>query len=384
MPLYSHPNFLTFAHTMKVFRRGATLHLDQVLRELPVGTRYLHIYCVDMEFGVAPVEGVVSIQIPLDSGLRHIHIFTCNFLTQTSPRVSGFRFVTSGRLKVDLYYECVPAGLAWIGSNRVSRVIARDYAAFDFDSMGSESTKDLFKKEIETNPNVASRLSPNRGIAGISLAFSPGTANLEPISQIPGGEFDTPAPLGGALSIYDRDNSGMDNLAFLLNYLFSQACFLVFDALAAFEVSERDADESKARSYLSFICRCTQRSALYASLREDAATLLLRLDLARRYPAPQCRDPVMGRYMVPHDSPSNYKGSLDAALARCNDVQKSVNDFKWETRMTQEMRETNAKSLEALAVLGLGTIPNDKNYDDMMTSARDVVTKKKDLEVSHP
>ena len=90
----------------------------------------------------------------------------------------------------------------------------------------------------------------------------------------------------------------------------------------------------------------------------------------------------MGRYMVPADSPLKYMGSLDAALARCNDVQKSVNDLKWETRMTQEIRETNAKSLEALAVLGLGTIPNDENYKLMMRSAEDVVGKKKDLEVS--
>ena len=127
---------------------------------------------------------------------------------------------------------------------------------------------------------------------------------------------------------------------------------------------------------------CTQRSALYAALREDAATLLLRLDLARRYPAPQCRDPVVGRYMAPTDSPLRYKGSLDAALARCNHVQKSVNDLKWETRMTQEIRETNAKSLEALAVLGLGTIPNDENYKLMMWRAEDVIGKKKDLDVS--
>ncbi len=369
---------------MKVFRRGATLQLDQVLRELPVGTRYLHIYCVDLEFGVAPVQGVVSVQIPQGSELRHIHIFTCNLLTQTSPQVTGFRIDTSGRLRVELSYECVPAGLAWIDPNHVGHVIARDYAAFDFESMSSESTKALFKTEIETNPNVASRLSPNNGIAGISLAFSPNTARLEHISHIPAGEFEASAPLGGALSIHDPSSSGMDNLAFLLNHLFSQACFLAFDALAAFESSERDADESKARSYLSFICRCTQRSALYAALREDAATLLLRIDLAQRSTAPQCRDPIMGRYMVPTDTPLKYKNSLDAALARCNDAQKSVNDFRWETRMTQEIRETNAKSLEALAVLGLGTIPSDENYKLMMDSAQDVVKKKRELEVSLP
>ncbi len=364
---------------VKVFRRGVALDLDRVLRELPAGTRYLHIYCVDLESSAVPKEGVLSIQIPPNSHLRYIHIFACNFLAKTNRTVSGFRFATAGgTLRVNLFYECVPAGLAWVGPDQTRRVISRDYAAFELDNMGFESAKALFNKEIGNHADVASRLSPNQGITGIPLTFSSGTAAFEPINQVPEGEFCTPMPLT------DPNGPGMDNLAFLLNHLFSQACFFVFDALAALGTAEREADEATAGTYLSFICRCTERSALYAALREDAVTLLLRLDLARRYPAPQRPDLVMGRYTVPADSPAKYKTSLDAVLARCNDVQKSVNDLKWETGMTREMRESNAKSLEALAVLGLGTIPNDKNYEAMMKSADNVVNKKRDLEVSLP
>ncbi|KAF5000489.1 hypothetical protein FDECE_11199, partial [Fusarium decemcellulare] len=370
-------------YSRHAFQSGTNMDLRKILHELPLETRYLHVYCVNLDYSTKPGTTCVSIELAERSQLRYIYIFTCAFLNH--PEIQSFQISGPKLRKFKIYYEIVPANLAWNGQNNKPCIIARDDPNFNINITDSEelhrSTQNTFKAEIQAQIDAAKHLALNKNMVGICITVDRQNSRLEPIHRIPSGEFQ-PIKLPTASDVTSATSSTrppFNGLVFLLNHLFSRACVFIFHGLGTLDKLEKETAEQTAMKYLAYICRCTSYCPEYSALREDAATLLNRLELARRYPSQQAPEAIVGKYFVPPASHLTYKKSLDDAMAMCKDVEASVSNLKLVRLVTDQIRKDNATTLRALSQLGLGTISNAKTYETMDVSSKLVFRRRKEM-----
>ncbi|KAF4950595.1 hypothetical protein FSARC_13130 [Fusarium sarcochroum] len=361
---------MTAEYGRHLFCRGVDLDLYKTLEALPSSIRYLHLYCVNLDYSRDTDDGSVRIQIPQASELRYIHIFACTFLNRTG--VLNFKIISPNKLKIDIYFETVPRGLMWIGPDSQTVNISREDARFNIKtptaSGSSGTTKEELTAEFHNQLKVAESMHQTRNMAGLRINYSPRDATFEPLSRISAGEFARSGLVTFANDTAQRARNALGNLPFLLNHVFALACSLVFQGLSASDVRSKDNAEQKAMEYLSFIRRSTSSCPEFSALQQDASTLLQRFEVARRYPGPFKTQEVVGKYVVPLESCSKYENHLQEAISSCKDVQNSLNSLLLATNMAQELKRDNAKALDALSSLALGTIPDDQYYKAMNTS----------------
>ncbi|RKL33538.1 hypothetical protein BFJ72_g10054 [Fusarium proliferatum] len=212
---------------------------------------------------------------------------------------------------------------------------------------------------------------------GFRIRNSTGNVTFEPLVKIADGEFATSGLLAVSDSPALSDTSrALGNLPFLLNHVFALACSQVFKGLSASDIEAKEHTETKAMAYLSYVCRCTRSRPEYSALHQDANTLLQRLELPRRYPGPFPINEVVGKYIVPLESPSKYEKYMNEAVTSCRNVQQSLDSLSLASDMTRELKKDNAKALDALSTLALGTVPDDQYYKAMIKSC-DLVAKYK-------
>ncbi|KAF5641058.1 uncharacterized protein FTJAE_4240 [Fusarium tjaetaba] len=369
---------LTAEYSRHFFRRGAHLDLRKILEDLPCSVRYLHLYCVSLDHSGPLKNGTVHIEIPHTSELRYIHIFTCTFLDR--PDIRSFNLSTSKDLKLDVYFETLPSSLVCPAHDGQDISTSRGSPKFDtyapkINRVSSVSLKEDLEDQFQSQLEAAQSTKETQDMLGFRIRSSLEHVTFGPLVKIADGEFADSGlltvPDGPAL--FDTTRA-LGNLPLLLNHVFALACSHVFQGLSASDTEDKEHAERKAMAYLSYICRCTRSRPEYSALKQDASTLLQRLELPRRYPGPFSIDAVVGEYIVPLESPSKYERYLKEAITSCSNVQQSIDSLRYATDMTQELKKDNAKALDALSTLALGTVPDDQYYKAMIKSC-EVVAK---------
>ncbi|KAM0421185.1 hypothetical protein ACHAPT_011077 [Fusarium lateritium] len=361
-----------------VFHRGTDLDLRRILDQLSDETRYLHLYCVNLDYSCQPNNGHVCIALRESSKLRHIHIFACTFLNRAGIR--SFSVTTPGQLKLSLYYETVPPKLAWVQPTGQSWIIARDDPEFDVNIAHLREAKTGLEAGLKLQVDSANSLSLNKLMVGVRITYLLDGSKLDLLDRIPEGELRW----GSLFESFKAGSStstspALENMGSLLNHVFAQACSLVFEGLGTSDSTRKETAERKATEYLSYVCRCTNYSPGYSALREDAHTLLERLEQARRHPSPHEAVTPVGKYTAPIECHSYYRKRLDDALNRCEGAQGWLNNISLATMVTQEFKKDNAKLTRALSAQSLGTISNDANYDKMVASSGRVYLRMEEI-----
>lgn len=139
---------------------------------------------------------------------------------------------------------------------------------------------------------------------------------------------------------------------------------------------------------VSFVQRCTNNCPDYSSLRQDAISLLLRLQLQRQNGSVVLNkaDKIEGCFFVPIKSYDMYSKRMNEILVDCTQLQSEIAKLRSEKRTTIEIRDVGIIGLLATAKMGKDVISDEENYAKVKETMNKVGTHRREMAVSgdHP